>query len=168
MVWRIGMRTYSAIDVDLVLEWADKYVEICALLKKVFAAENTDGYPPPLPSIEDEIEFQRIKFWFRQRHDDFVPIWSEFCLSKGKYLESFNNSDEMEFRKNPFLYFYCPDDLLDLAYAVGVTTASNTWDPDKPAAELIINLLDTFNFTVIHLVHWVGEFADTTRQLPGL
>ena len=38
------MRTYSAIDVDLVLEWADKYVEICALLKKVFAAENTDRF----------------------------------------------------------------------------------------------------------------------------
>ena len=162
------MQTYNTSDVDLVMEWANKYVEICTLLKKVFAGENSVGYFPPLPSIEDEIEFQRIKFWFRQRHDDFVPIWSEFCLSKGKYLESFNNSDEMESRKNPFLYFYCPDDLLDLAYAVGVTTASNTWDPDKPAAELIINLLDTFNFTVIHLVHWVGEFADTTRQLPGL
>ena len=54
------MQTYNTSDVDLVMEWANKYVEICTLLKKVFAGENSVGYPPPLPSIEDEIEFQRI------------------------------------------------------------------------------------------------------------
>jgi hypothetical protein len=162
------MRTYCTGDVDLVLEWADKYVEISSLLKNVLTGQNSGGYPPPLPSIEDEIEFQRLKYWFRQHHDDFVPIWSDFCLSKGKSFESFNKSDEMEFRKNPFLYFYCPDNLLDLACAVGVTTATNGWDPDIQTVELTVKLLDSFNYTVIHLVHWIGEFADTTPQLPGL
>ncbi len=162
------MRTYSTAEVNLVLAWADKYVEISALIKKVFACENPRGFAPPLPSMENEMEFQRLKFWFRENHDDFVPVWSDFCLAKGKSPETLSNSEEMEFRKNPFLYFYSPDNLLDLAYAMGATTAANDWDPGQRSVELIINLLDSFNYTVIHLVHWIGEFADTARQIPGL
>jgi hypothetical protein len=159
------MQTYNATDVDLVLEWVDKYFEVNVLINKVFGGENFENHSS-MPSFEDEIEYQRLRFWFRKHHDKFVPIWFDFCLSRGTSIEFTDNIDEMKYRENPFLYYYYPDDLLDLAYTMGATTTTDTWNPNKQAVELILNIINKFCCTVIQFVHWIGEFADISGQYP--
>ncbi len=154
------MKTYNTADVELILEWADRYFEVNALVNEVLGYDNLE-YFPPFPSFENEIEYQRLRFWFRKNHDKFVPIWADFCLSKGISMGFNCNIDEVEYRKNPFLYFYSPDNLLDLAYTMGATITSDTWEPNKQAVMLVLNIINSFSNTVIHLKYWIGEFADT-------
>jgi hypothetical protein len=159
------MQTYSAAEIDLVLEWVDKYFEVNALINKVFGGENLENHPSVL-SFENELEYQRLRFWFRKNHDKFVPIWVDFCLSHGNSTEFTDNSSEMEYRNNPFLFYYDPDNLLDLADTMGATIPVDTQDTNKQAVELMLNIINSFSCTVIHLAYWIGEFADTSVQFP--
>ena len=164
MVRKIGMKTYSTADVDLVLEWSQKYFELNALINKVFGSENFKN-PPCMPSFENEIEYQRLRFWFRKNHDKFVPIWADFCSSHGNSIEFIPNSYQMEYTKNPFLYYYGPDDLLDLADTMGATITADTQDSNKEAVELMLNITNRFSWTVINMAHWIGEFAESNNEI---
>ena len=97
------MQTYSAAQIDMVLEWIDKYFEVNALINKVFGNDNLEN-DSAMPSFENEIEYQRLRFWFRKNHEKFVPIWNEFCLSHGYSSQYMDNTSEMEYRNNPFLF----------------------------------------------------------------
>ena len=92
------MQTYSAAEVDLVLEWIDKYFEVNALINKVFGNDNLEN-DSAMPSFENEIEYQRLRFWFRKNHEKFVPIWNDFCLSHGYSFQYMDNTSEMEYRQ---------------------------------------------------------------------
>lgn len=155
------MNTYNIADVNLVFEWSKKYLELNTLMKKVFSGENPEN-PPTFPSFEDEVEYQRLRFWFFQNQNQFIPIWANFCISIGNSIEFVGSIDEMEYRKNPFLYFYSPDNLLELAFAMGATSKANVWDLNKQAVELILNMINRFNYPIIYLVHWIGEFAENS------
>jgi hypothetical protein len=101
------MKTYNTTDVDLVLEWAHKYFEVNALINKVFGGGNFKDLPC-LPSFENEIEYQRLRFWFRKNHDRFIPIWVDFCFSHGYLIEFTYNSNEMEYKKTHFSIIMVP------------------------------------------------------------
>ena len=154
------MKTYNAADVELIMEWADKYFKVIALINNLFSGRDFDN-PPPAPTFESEIEYQRLRLWFCKNHNGFVPIWADFCSSKGCPIQSAGNVDGMEYAENPFLYFYYPDNLLELAFTIGATSAADTWDTDKENAELIINVNNSFSHKVMRLKYWIGEFADT-------
>ena len=158
------MKTYNIAEAKLVLEWVDKYFEANVLVNKVLGCENCE-YPPPIPSFENELAYQRLRFWFRKNHDKFVPIWADFCIAQGHSFERTGNIDEMEYRENPFLYYYCPDNLIDLAYTMGATITPNYWDPNKQNIENILNIINSFCCTVMHLAHWIGEFAEIDGQI---
>jgi hypothetical protein len=144
------MNTYNRADANLVFEWSKKYLDLNTLIKKVFSGENLETHPP-FPSFEDEIEYQRLRFWFFQNQNQFVPIWANFCTSIGNSIECVGSIDEMEYRKNPFLYFYSPDNLLELAFAMGATSKANVWDLNRQAVELILNMINRFNYPVIYM-----------------
>jgi hypothetical protein len=147
------MKTYNASDVTLILEWVEKYFKVAALMNKVF--ENL----PYMPPMENELEYQRLRFWFLKSHDKFVPIWTDFCLANGISID-LNENVEREFLENPFLYYY-PDNLLDLAYMVGTRIADDIGNRDEKDMWNIANINKSFSFTAMHLAHWIGEFADT-------
>jgi hypothetical protein len=161
------MKTYNVEDVNLVLEWIGKYFESNALINKVFGGENRESHSSTL-SFENEYEYQRLRFWFRKNHDKFVPIWVDFCSTHGKSTELTAIRNEVEYRKNPFLYYYYPDDLRDLVDQMGDTIVIDSCDLNKPAIELILNVINRFSCTVIHLSWWIGEFADPSVQYPFL
>ena len=119
-----------------------------------------------MPSFENEIEFQRLRFWFRKNHDEFVPIWVDFCLSHGKSIEFTDNYNEMEYRNNPFLFYYDPDNLLDLVDTLEATIPVDNQDTNNLAVSNMLTILNSFSCTVIHLAYWIGEFADTSVQFP--
>ena len=157
------MQTYDAAEVALVLQWVDKYFTVNALINKVFGNDDLEN-APSMSSFGNEIEYQRLKFWFRKNHDKFVPIWVDFCASHGYSIEF--NGNQMEYRNNPFLFYYDHDNLLDLADTMGVTMPADTQDTNKQFMELILNTMNRFSCTAIHLAWWIGEFADTSVQFP--
>jgi len=154
---RTSMQAYSTADVDLVLEWARKYFEVNALINKMFGCEHFKNLPC-MPSFENEIEYQRLRFWFRKNQDRFIPTWVDFCLSHGNSIEFIYKSNEIEYKNNPFLYYYGPDDLLDLADKMGATITVDPQDTDKEAVDLILNILNGFSWTVIYMAHWIGDY----------
>jgi hypothetical protein len=160
-----GMQKYSAAEVDLVLEWIDKYFEVNALINKVFGSKNSKTYSST-PSFENEIDYQRLRFWFRKNHDKFVPIWVDFWLSHGKSIKFTNNGNEVEYRNNPFLFYYEPDNLLDLVDSTEAAIPVDSQNTNQPVVELVLNIINSFSCTVIHLAYWIGEFAETSVQFP--
>jgi hypothetical protein len=157
------MQTYTAAQIDMVLEWIDKYFAVNALINKVFGNDNLEN-DSAMPSFENEIEYQRLRFWFRKNHEKFVPIWNDFCLSHGYSSQYMDNTSEMEYRQNPFLFYYDHDNLLDLEEALGVYILDGTHDANKEFMELMLNTINGFSCTAIHLAWWIGEFADTGVQ----
>ena len=153
------MKTYNMTDVDLILEWVETYFEMATLVRKVLSTDDPEN-PPVVPSFEDEIEYQRLRCWFSKNHDRFVPIWINFCKSRGDVLETTGNFGEDEFKKNPFLYFYHPDNLIDVVYRMGGTSSADIWDPENIEVEAILNAINMFYYTAMHLRYWIGEFAD--------
>jgi len=76
------MKTYNMEDVELILEWVEKYFEVSVLIDNVFGNYGLESFPR-MPEIENEIEYQRLRLWFFKNHDKFVAIWADFCRSKG-------------------------------------------------------------------------------------
>ena len=157
------MKTYETADVNLILEWVDKYFEVDTLISNIFSGLNS-GNTPPSPSIQDEIDYQRLRFWFCKNHDKFLPIWRDFCVSKSELMEYVGHIEGMDYGENPFLDYYYPDNLFELAYSIGATTTTNNWDLDPQKVELIINSNSRFSYIVLHLKHWIEEFTTTVEE----
>jgi len=66
------MKTYNSTDVDLILEWAEKYFEMQASISCILSTDNPG--PPPAPSFDNEIEYQRLRFWFRNNNNRFIQL----------------------------------------------------------------------------------------------
>jgi hypothetical protein len=143
------MQTYSAAEVDLVLEWIDKYFQVNALINKVFGSGNSKNHSS-----------------IRKNHYKFVPIWIEFCVSHGYSIEFTDNSGEMDYRNNPFLFYYDQDNLLDLAEMMEIMMPLDTQNSNNQTTEPVLNIVNSFSSTVVHLAYWIGEFADTSVQFP--
>ena len=152
------MKTYNTDEVKLTLEWVDKYFETSVLICNILGVNNSDQIPP-IPSIEDEIEYQRQRSWFLQNHNKFVPIWADFCASTGNAIELISDVKGIEYKENPFLYFYYPNNLRDLVHTMGATSSPNIWDPNGNDLEVILNAVKMFSYTVMHLRYWIGEFS---------
>jgi hypothetical protein len=158
----IRMKTYNTKDVKLIMEWVGKYFEANALINNVLNVRNSENIPP-FPSLGDEIEYQRLRFWFCNNHDKFIPIWCDFCLSKGSLIEFIDPIKGLDYGENPFLYYYYPHNLLELAYSIGATSTVDDWDLDIQNVELFLNMNNRFSYTVLHLKYWIGEFANTVE-----
>jgi hypothetical protein len=154
-------------DVDLILEWVEKYFEMASLVRKVLSIDDSEN-PPVVPSLENEIEYQHLRYWFRKNNDRFVPIWINFRESIGESLETTGSFVEDEFKKNPFQYFYHPDNLIDMVYRMGGTTSADIWDPENKEVEAILNAINMFYYTAMHLRYWIGEFANETSETDHL
>jgi hypothetical protein len=155
------MKTYSAEDVRLISEWVEKYFEVSALINNVFGTSINESFPR-MPSIENEIEYQHLRLWFFKNHDNFIAIWADFCQSKG-ISTNFNGSiDDMQYMENPFFYYY-PDNLLDIAYVMGVRSSDDIGYLDEQDRAIVVCMNKMFSNTVVRLANWVGEFAETSN-----
>jgi hypothetical protein len=146
------MKTYNTADAKLILEWVENYFKVTVLINNVF--ENL----PFIQPMENELEYQRLRFWFLNNHDKFVPIWSDFCLSNG-ILNDLNENVRRECLKNPFLYYY-PDNLLDLAFLIAERIANDAGYRDEKDISYVSYINKSFSCTTLHLANWIREFAD--------
>jgi hypothetical protein len=146
------MKKYNAADVKLILEWVENYFKVTVLINKVF--ENLPRTPP----IQNELEYQRLRFWFLKNHDKFIPIWTDFCLANGISIDLDENVKK-GYMESPFLYYY-PDNLLDLAYTVGDRIADDTGHRYEKDTSNVASINKSFSYTALHLANWIEEFAD--------
>jgi hypothetical protein len=72
----------------------------------------------------------------------------------------------MDYRNNPFLLYYDLDNLLDLAEMMEIMIPLDTQNTNKRTLESVLNIINGFSRTVVHLAYWIGEFADTSVQFP--
>ncbi len=151
------MKTYEAADVELILEWVAKYFEVSILIDKVFGG-NIESFLR-MPSIEHEIEYQRLRLWFFNNHEKFVAIWTDFCRSKGLPTDFDGAAEELQYRENPFFYYY-PDNLLDIAYMMGARSSDDIGYMDEEDRALVVYMNKMFSHTAVHLACWIGEFAE--------
>jgi hypothetical protein len=113
-----------------------------------------------MPAIENEIEYQRLRLWFFKNHDKFVAIWADFCRSKGLSIDMDSNEEALQYRENPFFYYY-PDNLLDIAYMMGARGSDGIGYLDAEDRALVVYMNQMFSHTAVHLACWIGEFAET-------
>lgn len=158
-----GMKTYNTSDVALIYEWADRFFEVSTLIKNLFCACSIDN-PLPILSFDNEIEYQRLRFWFCRNHQRFVSIWADFCNSTGELTEFGGNFERMDYIENPFLFYYYPDNLLDLVYSIGAMGDIDNPDLDKEIIQIILNVNNRFSHKILHLKHWIGEFAEISGE----
>jgi hypothetical protein len=72
----------------------------------------------------------------------------------------------MDYRNNPFLFYYDQDNLLDLAEMMEIMMPLDTQNSNNQTTEPVLNIVNSFSSTVVHLAYWIGEFADTSVQFP--
>ncbi len=93
----------------------------------------------------------------------------QICGSPGRFYvheKVYDEYLEMEYRNNPFLFYYDPDNLLDLVDTLEATIPADNRDTNNLAVANMLTILNSFSCTVIHLAYWIGEFADTSVQFP--
>jgi len=78
---------------DLAGDWAEKYLELAALINDI------TGEEPPTPAQEQQ--FQELKQWFFDHERAFLPLWEDFLKDSGVY-----DPDEDEDEANLFQCFY--------------------------------------------------------------
>lgn len=155
------MKTYSTIEVELILEWVQRYFKISALIDNAFSDNNLRSCCCA-PSIENEIEYQHQRLWFLKNHNKFVPIWKDFCLSNGITIDFSGDIDKIGYIEDPFFYYY-PDNLYGVADMLGAAGSADGGYWDKQKQDLVLCSNRKFSQTAIHLAHWIGEFAENAN-----
>ena len=155
----MSTRAYSQTETDLAFQWVDKYFKLIDLILQISGDDEKD-IPPCMPFSEYELQYQELRLWFFEQQDKFLPIWSEFWRNKTPIEDFGDNTDGVEYFKNPFLMMYKPDNLCQMAYRLGIIENIDPWETTKQAADIIDDIIVGFSLEVLQFIHYIGEFAD--------
>lgn len=126
----------------------------------------TDDPPwtTPPPTEVDELEYQRLRFWFLDHQEQFVSLWVGFCKSlKGIADEypSMENTQESpntdELINNPFHLFYTAENLYLLAQHLELQSGVDIWEPSNHYASTTMSLTILLGKAMFKLMDWVDE-----------
>jgi len=159
----VNQKLYSIGDYDLVYEWAEKWLALIELTNDVTRIDQAPQSPSPPTEIQ-EIEYQRLRFWFIEHQTQFLLLWMEFYESHDWAYPS-NNTDEngdfpQKYLENPFLFFYEPENLYRLAQQLGLQSGIDIWEPSEHVASMVRPIL-------IRLGELMIEFADWNNEQRG-
>jgi len=150
---------YSTVEADLVDEWADKWLELIDLINQVTGTDEPPWSPSP-PAETDEIRYARLRFWFLSRQQQFVPLWNDFSTSQD--LAGSQNGDDSgdfpeKYLENPFLYFYEPENLYELAQQLELQSGTDVWEPSESVAGMMRPLMIGMGKRMIEFLDWIDE-----------
>jgi hypothetical protein len=155
----VNRKRYSAAEGDLVDEWTDKWLELIALINEVTGTDEPP-WSSPLPDETDEIRYARLRFWFLSRQQQFVPLWNDFSASQ--HWTAYQNGDDPggfpgKYLKNPFLYFYEPENLYQLARQLELQSGTDIWEPSEHVARMMRPLMIGMGKRMIEFLDWIDE-----------
>ncbi len=155
----VNSKLYSPAEGDLVDEWADKWLELIDLINEVTGTNEPPWSSPP-PAETDEIRYARLRFWFLSRQQQFVPLWNDFSASQ--HWTAYQNGDDPggfpgKYLKNPFLYFYEPENLYQLARQLELQSGTDIWEPSEHVARMMRPLMIGMGKRMIEFLDWIDE-----------
>lgn len=155
----MNRRLYSPAERDLVYDWAGKWLELIKLINEVTGTDEPP-WSPPLPTETDEIRYLGLRFWFLNRQQQFVPLWNDFCACL-HWACSQNDHDlggfPEKYLENPFLYFYEPENLYQLAQQLELQSGADIWEPSEHVACMLRPLLIGMGRRMIQFMDWASE-----------
>ena len=156
-------KLYSFADQCLIDDWADKWFELSNLINGLIWTDDPPWTTPP-PTDVDELKYQRLRFWFIDHQEQFIPIWADYFNCKSRVctegliienVEEFLDTDE--FIKNPFHLFYRAENLHRLAQQLELQSGVDIWEPSHNYASATMSLIIFLGKIMIELIDWVDE-----------
>lgn len=158
-------KLYSPAEADLVDDWADKWLQLIKLLNEATGTHDPSWSPPP-PTEADEIQYMSLRLWFLNHQERFVPLWNDFCAARHR-PDWRNNDDAGEFPgkylENPFLYFYEPENLYQLAQQLGLQSGTDLWEPSEYVARRMRPLIIGMGRRMMEFLDWIEERVDSSH-----
>jgi hypothetical protein len=159
----LGKKLYSSTEPELVSDWADKWFELSYFINGLIWTDKPPGTTPP-PTEVDELEYQRLRFWFIDHQKHFISIWAGYYNCRRRVctkdfiienVEEFLDTDE--FIKNPFHLFYRAENLRRLAQQLELQSGVDIWEPSRNYASATMSLIILLGKIMIELIDWVDE-----------
>jgi len=156
-------KLYFFADQCLIDDWTDKWFELCIFINGLIWTDDPPWTTPP-PTELDELEYQRLRFWFIDHEKYFIPIWVDFYNCKKRVctegliienVEEFLGTDE--FIKNPLHLFYRAENLHRLAQQLELQSGVDIWEPSHNYASETMSLIILLGKIMIELIDWVDE-----------
>jgi len=159
----MNRRLFSVENRDLVYDWSEKWLALIELINNVTGTDQPPWSSPP-PTELQEIEYQRLRFWFTDHQTQFIPLWREFYESRD-WVSHQNDADEdgdfpQKYLKNHFLYFYEPENLYRLAQQLELQSGVNIWEPSEHIASTVRPVFIRLGQLMMEFVDWIDERAD--------
>jgi len=162
----LDQKQYSAAEHEFVFQWADRWFQLVDL---IFELVRTDRSPPspPLPSELDEINYQRLHFWFIDHEPQFIPLWKDFYESQDWALHPGDDEiaympDADKFIENPFFFCYRPENLYRLVQELDIQSGIDLWEPSEHRAWTAVMELIQMDTRVVEFFKWIDERIDET------
>lgn len=150
-------RQYSIAEQHLVYDWSEKWLELINLINEV------TGTPQP-PSDSDELRYQLLRSWLIDHQEQFVLVWQEFyeCQQWTSCREydteattDLEDEDIDKYLENPFLFFYEPGNLYQLAVQLDLQSSMYIWEPSESTASMIRPLIIRLGELALDLIDWI-------------
>jgi len=156
-------KLYSFADQCLIDDWADKWFELSNLINGLIWTDDPTWTTPP-PTEVNELDYQRLRFWFIDHQKHFMPIWAGYYTCRSRVcskdfvienVEEFLDTDE--FIKNPFHLFYRAENLRRLAQQLELQSGVDVWEPSHNYASVTMSLIILLGKTMIEFIDWVDD-----------
>lgn len=163
-------RVHYSIERELVSDWAEKWIQLIGLINAVTGMDGPPWSPPP-PSDLEELRYQALRFWFIDHQAQFLPLWEDFYEewasrqdNDNEYtVDLYSDNDitelpDMEaYLENPFLFFYRPENLYQLAQQLALQSGIDIWEPSEHYASMIRPLMIHMGKIMIEFIDWIDE-----------
>jgi hypothetical protein len=153
----VNRKIYSITEYGLVDEWAEKWLALIELIN------NVTGTDQP-PSVDDELDYQCLRFWFIDHQNQFVPLWLDFYKSHDWASPQSNSYEDEDFPQryleNHFPYFYEPDNLYRLAQQLELQSGIDIWEPGEHVTAMVRPMYIRLGQLMIEFMDWIDERLD--------
>ena len=153
---KMAKKLYSPKEQDIVFEWGEKWLELVGLINEVTGTDEP-------PSDLEELRYQSLRFWFMDHQAEFLPLWADFyecrewASSQSCDTEDIADPEDIDkYDKNPFFYFYEPENLYHLAGQLDLQTGIDLWEPSEYRASRMRPILIRTGEIMVEFMDWVG------------
>jgi len=162
---------YTYVESMLVHLCRENFIDLAILINYV-TGTNEPPYSPPPPSEMDEIEYQRLRFWFFDNKKQFVPLLQEFyrtqvyCNCAGSNSVFTDDSElSIRYRENLLLFFYEPENLYQLAKQLGLQSGEDIWEPSEKENCYVRRLCLAVAQKMVEFDEWVASMVFGDAQM---
>jgi len=154
-------KLYSNVDRELVFDWSEKWIKFIGLINDVTGTDEPPWSPPPPEELE-ELQYQSLRFWFMEHQAKFIVLWDDYYREWAPE-QDYNNEDIAdledidEYLNNPFLFFYKPENLYQLARQLALQSGIDMWEPSEYRVSVIRPVIIRMGRIMIEFMDWISE-----------